>query len=337
MQKITVNDKNEGGRLDKFLLKELPNAGLSFLYKMLRKKNITLNGKKATGKELLKAGDTIEMFFAQETFEKFSATTGVKPNTDEYSKAFKGLKGIKVVYEDENIIILNKPIGVLSQKAESADLSVNEWLIGYLMGKGETREVDLNKFKPSACNRLDRNTAGLILCGKSPKGSRSLSKLIKDREIHKYYLALVKGTGVTEGCITGNLDKNQAKNKVKVNLEGEENIRTDIKVLDSNGELTLIEANLITGKPHQIRASMAAVGHPLIGDYKYGSKSVNDSYKAEFGLEAQFLCCVKVVFPESCEELPNLSGKAFYGDLPKVYENILLKENIKWQHGTQEA
>ena len=336
MQKITVNEQNEGGRLDKYLVKELPNAGLSFLYKMLRKKNITLNGKKATGKEILKAGDTVEMFFAEDTYRKFSSSV-LSMDLSEYSKAFEALKGIEVVYEDENVAILNKPIGVLSQKAETGDLSINEWLTGYLLDKGETDEPGLARFKPSACNRLDRNTAGLILCGKSPKGSRVLSKLIKERLIDKYYLALVKGTDVAEGSITGSLDKNESNNKVRVKLGEEENIRTDISVLDTGNGLTLIEAKLITGKPHQIRASMAATGHPLIGDYKYGSKAFNDVFKAEFGLEAQFLCCIKVVFPDSLEDLPSLSGKTFYGKLPRVYEDILLKENIKWQPGTQGA
>ncbi|MDE6700251.1 MAG: RluA family pseudouridine synthase, partial [Acetatifactor sp.] len=167
MQEITVGTNQAGQRLDKFLHKCLPEAQNSFLYKMLRKKNITLNGKRAEGRELLQQGDVVRMFFAEETFLKFSGQSG----KSEYLKAYRQLEDISVIYEDKERVILNKPAGVLSQKAKDSDLSLNEWLIGYLLETGAITAGELCTFKPSVCNRLDRNTSGLVLCGKTLHGT----------------------------------------------------------------------------------------------------------------------------------------------------------------------
>ncbi|MBQ8597456.1 MAG: RluA family pseudouridine synthase, partial [Lachnospiraceae bacterium] len=187
MQQIHISDRDAGQRLDKFLHKYLPLAPSSFFYKMLRKKNITLNGKKAEGKEKLTSGDMVALFLSDETILSFQK--GI--DTSEYESAYVKLKGITVVYEDEHIIIMNKPSGILSQKAKEGDLSVNEWLIGYLLQEGTLDKTVLSTFKPSICNRLDRNTVGLITGAKTLQGSQELNKLISSREVKKFYRLIV--------------------------------------------------------------------------------------------------------------------------------------------------
>ena len=310
------------------LIKHLPKAAPSFIYKMLRKKNITLNGKKALGNELLKPGDYIEIFFSDVTYDKFRGTVQGKPDVSSYVDAYSELKGIKVIYEDEDVVFLNKPIGVLSQKATESDSSLNEWLIGYLLEEGKISAESLRDFKPSVCNRLDRNTAGIVLCSKSLKGSRALSGLIKDRKLDKFYLALVKGTGIKESTLSGNLSKDSSANKVIVKLGDKEEIRTDIKPVSDNGKITLVEAELFTGKTHQIRASLAALGHPLIGDYKYGDRALNDAFKEEYGLESQFLVCYKVKFREDTNGLDALINLEIKADLPVIFDELLKKEKL---------
>ena len=210
MQEFKIGTNEAGQRLDKFLHKYLKEAGNSFLYKMLRKKNITLNKKKADGKEILAIGDEVQFFFSDETFLKFRGSDIAQ----EYELAYKKLKGITVIYEDEHILLLNKPAGVLSQKSEPTDVSVNEWLIGYLLDKHEILAEQLNTFKPSICNRLDRNTSGLMVCGKSLQGSQKMNVLMKDRKIRKFYRTFVKGQ-VKEGAyIKGYLKKDEKLNKV---------------------------------------------------------------------------------------------------------------------------
>ena len=310
------------------LVKHLPKAAPSFIYKMLRKKNITLNGKKATGNELLKNGDYIEIFFSDETYNKFRGASEEVVDVSSYVKAYSEIKGIKVIYEDNDTVFLNKPVGVLSQKAAESDLSLNEWLIGYLLEEGKLSSESLKDFKPSVCNRLDRNTAGIVLCSKTLKGSRALSGLIKDRKLDKFYLALVKGTGIKETTLSGNLIKDNSANKVKIKLGDEEEIRTDIKPVSDNGKITLIEAELFTGKTHQIRASMAAMGHPLVGDYKYGDKALNDLFKDEYGLQSQFLVCYKVKFHEDTNGLDTLVNREIQADLPDMFDDLLKKEKL---------
>ncbi|MDE7271321.1 MAG: RluA family pseudouridine synthase [Acetatifactor sp.] len=220
MQEMTVGTNQAGQRLDKFLHKCLPEAQNSFLYKMLRKKNITLNGKRAEGRELLQQGDVVRMFFADETFLKFSGQSG----ESEYLRVYRQLKDISVIYEDKDRVILNKPAGVLSQKAKDSDLSLNEWLIGYLLETEAITAGELRTFKPSVCNRLDRNTSGLVLCGKTLYGTQTLSEAIRERSISKFYRTICVGKLREEVRLDGYLQKDARTNKVKIltkNLEKE--------------------------------------------------------------------------------------------------------------------
>ncbi len=347
MYQAFITEREAGQRLDKYLHRILPNAGSGFLYKMLRKKNITLNGKKAEGSEKIAVGDSVKIFFAQETLEKFmgqAAACGSSEsrNTEngleaynvpvrEYLAACRQIKGITVLYENDHILIADKPAGVLSQKADRNSLSLNEWLIGYLLEKKEVSGETLFFYKPSVCNRLDRNTSGIVLCAKTLRGAQLLGGLLKDRTLHKYYQLYVKGR-VEEKClIEGYLCKDEKRNKVSVILGGAGShadmgqgayIKTAYSPLRIERDKTLLEVELFTGKPHQIRAHLAGIGHPLLGDYKYGDRAWNETYRRKFGVRAQLLHACRVVFPQLEEPFADLSGQSFSCEPPEIFQLV---------------
>lgn len=335
MQEIIIGPNQAGQRLDKFLHKYLPNAGSSFLYKMLRKKNITLNGKKAEGKEILELNDSVQSYFSDETFAKFAgkyqdnAATENKQEinalTSHYNEAYqsKDMSGITILYEDEHVLILNKPVGVLTQKAKDSDISLNEWMIGYLLHKGSMSAEDLELFKPSVVNRLDRNTSGIVLCGISLKGSQSLSRLIKERAIGKFYRTICVGQLKEAMVLKGSLSKNELTNTVTINKEGQgiETAFEPIKTLKNN--MTYLEVELITGKTHQIRAHLASIQSPLIGDTKYGDEKVNQQVRDKYGLKNQLLHAYRMEFPVLEGALAGLSGKIIIAPLSEKFVKIL--------------
>lgn len=313
MQETIIGTNQAGQRLDKFLHKYLPLTNSSFLYKMLRKKNITLNGKKAEGRELLKEGDVVATFFSEETFQKFTGQESVS----EYLNAYKELKGIDILYEDEDILLLNKPAGLLTQKAKANDLSINEWLTGYLLSAGKLKSSELRTFHPSVCNRLDRNTSGIVLCGRSLKGSQELGKMIKERSIRKFYRTICLGKISETAHIEGYLSKDRNSNKVSVHESPQSTsdvpIKTAYQPLSVSSEFTLLEVELITGKTHQIRAHLASTGHPLIGDYKYGNLKINNNLKENYQLEHQLLHAYRVTFPD---------GRTFTAPCPRQFQML---------------
>lgn len=334
MQEIRIEQNQAGQRLDKFLHKYLPQAGTSFLYKMLRKKNITLNGKKAEGKEILQLHDKVQCFFSEETFAKFSGrseavsaegTEDAGMDVTEYTEAYTSLPLTEdnIIYEDAHVLVVNKPVGVLTQKAKDSDNSLNEWLIGYLLQTGRMTARELALFKPSVCNRLDRNTSGMVLCGVSLQGSQELSRLIREREVKKYYRTIVKGVLKQGAVLEGALVKNQVTNTVTVSVEGSE-IKTAYEpVQELQHGMTYLEVELITGKTHQIRAHLASIGHPLIGDTKYGSKAVNQKVEKIYGLKNQLLHAYRMEFPKMNGALSGLSERVLLAPLPQKFVRIL--------------
>ena len=321
MREIIVDSNISGSRLDKIALKFIGNAPMSFVYKMLRKKNITLNGKKASGNELLKDGDSIKIFISEDTFEMFSDKKSSVKSSNELKQY--------IIFEDDNIIALNKPAGMLSQKSKADDRSINELLIDYLGSN--------SMFTPGISNRLDRNTSGIMLAGKDLASSRLLNEAIKTRKVSKYYLCIVKGVFERSDIYRAYLTKDDKTNTVKVSDAGSDSdlIITGFKPLITNGKCTLVEADLITGRPHQIRAHLSYLGYPIAGDTKYGDSSFNDYFKDKYKLKWQFLHAYKLEFNEMTEKLSYLNGSIIKAPLSDKYKQILKGEKL-WQPGVPE-
>lgn len=328
MYQLEVRENEAGQRLDKFLHKFMPLAPSSFFYKMLRKKNITLNGKKAEGSEKLSVGDRLSFYLSKETMKSFQKEDAIRNESvhNEYEEAFKFLKGILVIYEDENVIIMNKPAGILSQKAGPEDLSLNEWMIGYLLANKCIDEKQLSTFKPSICNRLDRNTIGLVIGSKSLAGSQKMNELISSRKIRKFYRMLVKGHVQREETLEGYLLKDQKSNKVRLikNVTDEKAayIKTRYYPVKRFSDRTLVEAELITGKPHQIRIHLASTGHPLLGDYKYGDRIFNDKYKRQFHINSQLLYACRLELPKMEAPFESLSCRVIEAPVPDEFKKL---------------
>ena len=313
MKQITVTNDMSSQRLDKYLQRLLPACPKSLLYKQLRKKNITLNASKATGSEIIKPGDVISVFFSDETYEKFAS--GVEINISPFERAFHELKGIEAVYEDDKMIVFNKPAGILSQSADNKDLSVNEYLVGYLLDKGLITKSSLQTFRPSVCNRLDRNTSGLILCSKTLEGSRYLSSKIKEKELEKYYLALVSGNFKGPATDIKYVVKDEKQNKLEFVSEqtpGAMMIKTGFEPIKCGDEISLVKVRLYTGKSHQIRAHLSKLGFPILGDRKYGNE------KSASMARRQMLHSYKTILET------DIAPKApVPGDMKRLYESKL--------------
>ena len=330
MREIVIEKNEAGQRLDKFLAKYMNEASKSFFYKMMRKKNITLNGKKCEGNEKLAEGDVVKLFLAEDTIEKFSSVQ---------VQAVRKVN-LDILYEDDEIILVNKPAGMLSQKAKETDESLVEYLIDYLLGSGKLTESGLRAFRPSVCNRLDRNTSGIVAAGKSLAGLQMLSGVFKDRSIHKYYQCLVSGEIRDVKTVDGWLLKDEKKNQVRILTDVEakrfggkggdeepKRIRTKYEPIATDGRFTLLKVTLLTGRSHQIRAHLASLGHPIVGDFKYGGVSkVNPSGRT---VKYQLLHSYRLEFPKLAEPFVYLSGRVFEAPLPGYFGSVLKETGIR--------
>lgn len=321
MKEFIIQKNEENQRFDKYLKKLLPNAGSGFLYKMLRKKNIVINKQKATGNEKLKAGDVIAVFLSDETFAKFS----ISPEL--IQKEYDGLKSLnvkvlKIVFEDDEMILLNKSYNMLSQKSVPQDISANEYLLSYMIQKGELSFEEYMTFHPSVVNRLDRNTTGLLIFGKTLNSLQTLGEDIKNRSINKYYRAIVAGELTKELKLKGYLLKDEKTNKVsyhETEVEGSDYIETAVKPIAVHNGLTLVEIHLITGKTHQIRLHLSTIGHPILGDMKYGNEKINKKYYDSHKVNHQLLHAYRLEFPDN---------RVFTADVPGVFMKLIPHEMI---------
>ena len=315
MKKVIVNKNDSGQRLDKFLTKFLKNMPQSMLYKSIRKKRIKVNGKKGDISYKLCEGDVIELYINDEFF-------GGEPQEN----AFMSMKvNINVVYEDKNILIVDKKPGMIVHEddGEKVNTLINH-IKAYLYQKGEYDPESEKTFVPSLCNRIDRNTGGMVIAAKTAEALRIMNEKIKNKEIRKFYLCLVSGhLKKKSGELTDYLVKNTDQNRVYIEKDaknGGKKIVTRYKVLAENELTSLVEVELITGRTHQIRAHFASIGHPLAGDGKYGTNEFNK----KVGMKYQALYSYKLIFDFKDENaLSYLNGKTI------EVENVPFAKNYK--------
>lgn len=336
MQELTITDLEAGQRLNKYMMKYLNQAPSSFIYKMLRKKNITRNGKKASGDEILECGDVIKVFLADETIEKFRVVNTKNPHFDRGFKQHDIVKSadsatsdgsaqtsrqkpgitLQILYQDPDILAVHKPVGVLSQKAKKDDYSINEAIVDYCLSMRILSEKQLETFHPSISNRLDRNTSGIILAGISLKGSQMLARILKGHTCEKYYYTIVAGEMKQriheKAYIVKDTKKNQSKIQ-KLESPGASMIETAFTPLCVKNGFTLLQVQLFTGKSHQIRAHLQSLGYPMAGDTKYGNPAVNRKLRERYHLNHQLLHAGRLVLPD----IPEITDP-----LPAEFQNV---------------
>lgn len=305
MLKIVVEKNETEQRLDRFLKKYLNEASSGFIYKMLRKKNITRNGKRANPEDLIVEGDTVELYLSEETIAKFRKTP---KNPESESK-------LDIVYEDENILLMNKPSGILSHSTgEEFEPNMVDYMIGYLIRSGSYVPRMEKTFSPAICNRLDRNTSGLLIGAKSYDALKKINDAIKRMEIEKYYLTIVKGNFPEPMEKRSFLVKDEVRNRAEVisqEMEGAKEIITRFSPKERFNGYTLLEVQIVTGRTHQIRSQLYAMGYAVIGDEKYGNRSLNRELREKYGLKSQWLHCEKLIFGGLDGEMAYLNGRVF--------------------------
>ena len=316
MKEIKITQKEENQRLDKFLFKYFNKAPKSFVYKMLRKKRIKLNGAKALGNEIISDGNMLSMYLAEDTMDSFM----------EEKTVHKAERHFGIVYEDENILIVTKPAGLLThpESAKDRDTLIDQILF-YLNEKGEYVPNKEAAFTPAVCNRLDRNTGGMVIAGKNLQSVQAVNKAIAEKKIQKFYITMVRGEMHENHEFFGYHVKDEKTNQVKVlkkETPGASKIFTKVKPLEVKDGFSLLEVELITGKSHQIRAHLKSMGYSVVGDRKYGDERVNKRIREKYGLNNQFLYACRLVFNEDEGYISYLKGKEFNSKLPDNLENI---------------
>lgn len=309
MREITI-DKNENEqRLDRFLKKYLAEAPQGFVYKMIRKKNVKLNGAKVQPETTIYEGDKIQLYLSDETIDKFIAK-----KEEIRSKIIPN-----IIYEDNNIILINKPIGILSHGASKEfEENIVDSMVSYLIQKGDFVPRIQKTFTPSICNRLDRNTSGIIIGAKNYEALKTINEAMKNSKIRRFYKTIVKGNIKKEFMAEGFLSKDEERNRVTIyrdDVDGAKKIETVIKPLKNNKGYSLLEIELITGRTHQIRGHLSSLGYPVIGDRKYGDSDINKKFKEKYSLENQWLHGYKIEFNGLQDELQYLNGKIFTSEV----------------------
>lgn len=304
MKELTIGANDAGQRLDRFLAKAVPLLPASLAQKYIRLKRIKCNGTRAQRDTRLQAGDVLQLYINDEFFDK--------PRED---NAFLtvAVPKLNILYEDAHILLVDKRPGIAVHPHDGAEYgrTLIDHIQAYLYQKREWRPREENSFTPALCNRIDRNTGGIVIAAKTAEALRVLNQKIKDRELDKRYLAIVEGTPrPREGSLTGYLFKDAKQNRVFVTDKpkaGAKSCQTNYRVLESQNGLSLVECELITGRTHQIRAQFAHAGHPLLGDGKYGKldKRYDRNYQALYSYKLTF------TFSTPAGELEYLNGRSF--------------------------
>ncbi|KYH35009.1 ribosomal large subunit pseudouridine synthase C [Clostridium tepidiprofundi DSM 19306] len=310
--KIEIGTNEAGQRVDKFSRKLLKDVPLSVIYKAIRKGDIRINGKKTKEKYFLVEGDIYEVKYVQSNAKKKDFI--MVPSS-----------GMKITYEDTNILIVEKWPGVLVHAdKKNGEPTLTDHVLSYLYEKGEYDPQKEVTFTPAPCNRLDKNTSGIVIFGKNFKAMKLLNEMIREKSIQKYYVALIKGK-INDGLYEGYISKNEENNISTVYKEQKSDtkkISMKVKTIETVGAFSYIEVNLLTGRSHQIRAHLSSLGRPIIGDPKYGDKKINGFFANKFGLNFQFLYAYKLIFKNCPDELSYLENKTIAESLPPIFKKV---------------
>ena len=315
MREFIIKSSENGLTLEKYTFKVLKNAPMSFVYKIFRKKDIKVNGHHEDKKYRLKEGDAVAIYISDTQFDEFIKDKELTPNTK-----------IKdwIVYEDQNVLFVNKPSGLLVQKSSPNDESLDQLVIEYLIATNQYNPNEEKGFVPGPAHRLDRNTSGLVAFGKNHDSLNQLFELFKNHDlINKHYLALVVGQVEKEkGAIDAPLKKDEENNIVTVSKGGKP-AKTVYKLIKRYQDYSLLDVTLLTGRTHQIRVHLAYIDHPIVGDNKYGNFEANRIFKQKYGLNTQFLHAYKMGFGDLPMPLANLRRQEFVAEPREDIANIL--------------
>ena len=312
--RIEIGNNEAGQRIDKFLRKWLKDVPLSAIYKNIRKGDIKVNGKKIKEKYSLNLGDIVE------TREIVSENKKDKKfiRVEDFNK-------IKITYEDENMLLVEKWPGILvhSDKRQG-EPTLTDYVLTYLCDKGDYIPENEVTFTPASCNRLDRNTSGIVIFGKNYEALKLLNEMVRERRIKKYYQALVLGK-IKDGVYEAYISKNNESNISTVHdkeIIGSKKIAMEVKTLQTCGIYSLIEIDLITGRSHQLRAHLSHLGNPIVGDTKYGKGKINSFFYNKYGINYQYLYAYKLVFKNCPEQFEYMENKTIAETLPPVLKKI---------------
>ena len=320
--RFEAGENEAGRRLDRVLKKILRGATLSFIYRVIRK-DVKVNGRRVSGETLLKSGDVVEIFLPDEQLNELGRDHSAKPSTVR--------KQFGTVFEDENIIVVNKPFGLLTHGDDSEKKNtLTNQVVAWLTDSGSFVPGGTRIFTPAPANRLDRNTTGLVLFGKTLPAARDLAAMLGGKEygnayVEKVYITIVKGAPAETLTLKGRMVRDSGTNITRA-LSGSSDegraMVTEVRPLVTGKGYTLVEARLLTGRTHQIRAQLAAAGFPVIGDRKYGDRAVNLRMSREYGLTTQLLHAYRVTVLEGLRSLEYLKGETFQAKPPVRFAEI---------------